>query len=387
MNKGWKTAPLSDLATFYSGGTPNKEQPAYWDGSIPWVTVKDMKAIRLNNVGKSLTEVGADNVRIVPAGTVLVLVRGMKLFKDLPIVLCDRSVAFNQDIKALVPKEGVDSEYLALVLIAHKSKILRHVDKAGHGTGRISSELLRSISLPIPSLPEQQKIANVLRTWIETLEKFTALREAKTQQLEGLTNKLIHCPHMKRQSLGKNISEISIRNHDQRIKHVLSVTNSAGFVPAKDHFAHRVASADLSNYKVVQRGQYAYNPSRINVGSIARLNDYEIGVLSPMYVVLQMQDMLDSDYFGHWLRSAETCKRIATTAQGSVRHTVSFTDLCSIPIPLPPLSEQLAIARTLTTAMNEISLLDQENKALDRQKRGLMRKLLTGEWRTTVENR
>jgi len=159
------------------------------------------------------------------------------------------------------------------------------------------------------------------------------------------------------------------------------VTNSAGFVLAEDQFAYRVASADISNYKIVRQGQYAYNPSRINVGSIARLDDWAEGALSPMYVVFEVRDTLDADYFGHWLRSGEARKRIALAAQGSVRDTVSFGDLSSILIPLPSLNEQQRIARTLSTLKDELTLLDREVKAITRQKRGLMQKLLTGEWR------
>jgi type I restriction enzyme S subunit len=80
-----------------------------------------------------------------------------------------------------------------------------------------------------------------------------------------------------------------------------------------------VASADLSNYKIVRLGHYVYNPSRINVGSVALLDAWEDGVLSPMQVVLQGHDGLDFDFFGDWLRTAEVRQRIALAAQGSVR--------------------------------------------------------------------
>src|SRR5689334_3343414 len=113
MRKGWKSKPISEIASCYSGGTPSKANPAFWCGPIPWVTAKDMKGMRLNGVIDSLTETGAKEVRIAPKGAVLILVRGMGLFKDLPVVLCDRPVAFNQDIKALVPNADMLSEFFA----------------------------------------------------------------------------------------------------------------------------------------------------------------------------------------------------------------------------------------------------------------------------------
>ena len=100
---------------------------------------------------------------------------------------------------------------------------------------------------------------------------------------------------------------------------MLSVTNHSGFILPEDQFERRVASTNLSNYKIVNRGEYAYNPSRINVGSIARLDDWEIGALSPMYIVFKLDETrINSDYFLHWLSSYEAKQRIKKGAQGSV---------------------------------------------------------------------
>ena len=136
----------------------------------------------------------------------------------------------------------------------------------------------------------------------------------------------------------------------------------------------------------MHRGQYAYNPSRINVGSIARLDGWDDGVLSPMYVVFRLdEDKANSDYFLHWLNSHEARQRIKNSAQGSVRETVSFSELAAITIPLPARHTQTAIARYLNALREEIDLLSQSVAALKTQKRGLMQKLLTGQWRLPVQ--
>jgi type I restriction enzyme S subunit len=182
-------------------------------------------------------------------------------------------------------------------------------------------------------------------------------------------------------------SEVSERNRNSFITNVLSVTNKNGFVLQKNNFERRIASDDLSNYKVVRCGMFAYNPSRINVGSIARLDCWNEGVLSPMYVAFSIdENLVDSDYFLNWLRSDKAQQKISNSAQGSVRETVSFNDLSSIKIPLPPLPEQIAIAEILSTADEEISILKRKLDALKLQKRGLMQKLLTGEWSTACIN-
>ncbi|GAB4122503.1 MAG: hypothetical protein Fur0040_03230 [Sideroxydans sp.] len=208
---------------------------------------------------------------------------------------------------------------------------------------------------------------------------------AKERHYAHELSRLISRGHHPRGHVGSFAREISERNRGGNEARVLSVTNSRGFVLPEDQFERRVASADLSNYKVVRRGQYAYNPSRINVGSIARLDGWDDGVLSPMYVVFGLDEAkVDSDYFLHWLDSHEARERIKKSAQGSVRETVSFSEFASLAIPLPGITQQTAIARYLNALREEIALLGQSVEAIKQQKRGLMQKLLTGQWRVKV---
>ena len=105
-----------------------------------------------------------------------------------------------------------------------------------------------------------------------------------------------------------------------------------------------------------------------------------------MYVVFKLEKKkVNSDYFLHWLTLEETRQRIKNSAQGSVRETVNFSDFGAIPIPLPSLEIQTHIAKTLNVAKDEIDLLNQLAEQYRTQKRGLMQKLLTGEWRVKEE--
>lgn len=388
MAQDWVSKPLGDLTDFFSGGTPNKSTPSYWGGEMPWVTVKDMKSMRLNGVGYTLTDEGSETVRIAPIGSILILVRGMGLFKDLPVVLCDRPVTFNQDIKALVPKPEMNSEFLAYSLLARKQEILNHVDAAGHGTGRLDTDLLKSIELFVPPLKDQQKISALIRTWDEAIEKTGHIISKKEKRLQHVRSLLINNVEYDRKNISDIATEKSERNRGASIIRVLSVTNKNGFVLPEDQFQRRVASEDVSNYKIVRRGEYAYNPSRINVGSIARLDDYDDGILSPMYIVFALNErQVNSDYFLNWLSSSAARQRIRNAAQGSVRETVGFSDLCSIRIPLPDLKTQNKIVEILHMAQLEISNLRDAVAKLKSQKRGLMQKLLTGEWSVKVDNK
>lgn len=265
----------------------------------------------------------------------------------------------------------------------NNSSIRREMIRRSQGVVRanIGQKDLNKVPILIPPKDEQKKIASVLALWDNAIEKTEALIAAKEKQFEWLTSDLINRAGHKRTSASGLMSEVSKRNKNSTIERVLSVTNHSGFVLSEEQFERRVASANVSNYKVVEQGQYAYNPSRINVGSIARLDDWENGILSPMYVVFKLDTKkVCSDYFLHWLNSSEARQRIKNSAQGSVRETVSFKDLGAINIPLPAMDVQKDVTYKLNLAQKEIILLKKTLEQYHSQKRGLMQKLLTGEW-------
>ena len=121
----WRDTTLGQLTDFLSGGTPSKDAPQYWGGPIPWVSAKDMKRFRLDDTEDHVTEDGvANGTRLVPAGTVLLLARGMTLLNDLPICVANRPMTFNQDVKALRPKPDVRDDFLPYLLLGNKERLL-----------------------------------------------------------------------------------------------------------------------------------------------------------------------------------------------------------------------------------------------------------------------
>lgn len=277
-------------------------------------------------------------------------------------------------------------EYVAAVLQAEPArKHFRKVAKPAVAQASINQDDVRSVAIALYPKAMQRWIAQALFCWDLAVETTEQLIAAKERHYGHELTRLISRGQRPHTHVGAFAEEVSTRNRGGNEARVLSVTNSRGFVLPEDQFERRVASADLSNYKAVHRGQYAYNPSRINVGSIARLDGWDDGVLSPMYVVFRLnEDKANSDYFLHWLNSYEARQRIKNSAQGSVRETVSFSEFAAITIPLPDSKVQTAIARYLNALREEIKLLGGSVTALKTQKRGLMQKLLTGQWRLRI---
>lgn len=258
--------------------------------------------------------------------------------------------------------------------------------RQGAGRYKLNKAALQELPIVLPPTREQEALNALFHQWDTTIHKTEQLIAAKEWYCRHEMSRLISRGQHPHAHVGAFAEEVSSRNRGGNEARVLSVTNSRGFVLPEDQFERRVASADLSNYKVVHRGQYAYNPSRINVGSIARLAGWDDGVLSPMYVVFRIDEAkVNSDYFLHWLNSHEARQRIKNSAQGSVRETVSFSEFGAITIPLPDISTQTAIARYLNALREEIGLLRKYTDALKTQKRGLMQKLLTGQWRPPIQ--
>ncbi len=263
---------------------------------------------------------------------------------------------------------------------------------------KINKGILEKTPIPTPPLQEQQKIAQILSTWGKAITTTEQLLANSQQQKKALmqqlltgkkrlldTNGVRFSGEWKEVRLKSVLREVKTRNKDNSIDRVLSVTNHSGFVLPEDQFSKRVASDDVSNYKVVKNGEYGYNPSRLNVGSFARLDSYEEGLLSPMYVVFSVNEkILNSDYFMNWMSSNEAKQRISGSTQGSVRDSVGFDSLCGFPFKLPPMEEQQKIAAVLSNADQEISVLQQKLDVLKQEKKALMQQLLVGKRRVLV---
>ena len=171
MAEPWVDVTLGECAQFLSGGTPRKSRPEYWNGELPWVTAKDLKTLRIRSSGKRVTELGAaSGTTVVDPGAVLMLVRGMTLHSNVPIALTRTRAAFNQDIKALLPSDQLDGEYLAYLLLSRKEELLHLVDSASHGTGRIHLRLLRDLKVSLPPVAEQKARAAVLSSLDDYIE-------------------------------------------------------------------------------------------------------------------------------------------------------------------------------------------------------------------------
>lgn len=153
---------LSDAALFLSGGTPTKGNPKYWGGNIPWFSAANMNERFLRQSDLCLTSDGLEKgSRLAPKGATLLLVRGSGLFKYIPICFAENDVAFNQDVKAICPKPGIDPLFLHYAIEVQRQTLANNIGVTGIGAGKFDTDFLKK--LPFPDIPneEQPKIGKL----------------------------------------------------------------------------------------------------------------------------------------------------------------------------------------------------------------------------------
>lgn len=150
--KGWERRTLGGCATFLSGGTPPKARTDFWDGEIPWVSSGELTALRIDDASLHVTKEAAEaKSRLIPANTILGVVRGMSLAKEFRIAMTTKTVCFNQDLKAIVPHPDVDPDFLFHALLAQRDGIRDRAGEAAHGTKKLDSPVLAKTPVLLPS--------------------------------------------------------------------------------------------------------------------------------------------------------------------------------------------------------------------------------------------
>lgn len=277
------------------------------------------------------------------------------------------------------------------------AQIQRLLERRAHGGTMLglNTDALGSLKIPLPPLPEQRKIAEILRTWDEAIEKLEALRAAKRDRLTGLTQKLLGLggAFPDRWKL-RPLSVISTRVRRQNgggDHPVMTISAKYGFRLQSDKFSRDMAGSSVDRYIVLQEGEFAYNKGNsltAPYGCIFPL-DRPTALVPFVYFCFAFNAGMNREFFAHLFASGALNHQLSRLINSGVRNdgllNLNPEDFFGCKVPVPPVEEQSAIASALTAAKQEIGLLETEIETLTRQKRGLMQKLLTGEWRVTVD--
>ena len=386
MNASTRLIRLEEVATFMGGGTPSRARPQYFGGGIPWVKTTDMNNRLISITEETLTALGLAefSCKMIPANAVLVaMYGGFNQIGRTGLLL--QASAINQALTAIIP----DSRKLASEFLLEWLNYRVGYWKRFAGSSRKDPNITKGdvADFPVPCMPVDQQGASVrvLSAWNAAIEKTERLIVVKELRLQAISHQAI--------TARLRISGFSSRWQSLRADHIfentskkgyateqlLSVTQDRGVIP-RDMLDGRVTmpAGGTNSFKLVEPGNFVISLRSFQGG--LEYSDYR-GLVSPAYTVLQANRKIDEKFFRHYFKSADFIKRLSVAVIG-IRDgkQVSFQDFCSIKLPFPPIEEQQAIASMLDHAEREISMLRDQVVAFKKQKRGLMQKLLTGQW-------
>ncbi len=187
MSSEWSVSTLGAIATFHSGGTPNKNIASYWGGLIPWISASSLKTSRISDSNSRITQSGLEaGSRLAKKDDVLLLVRGSALHQDIPLGIAIRDVAFNQDVKSLRAKKGIIPTFLFYQLQGRRTELLSMVEFTGIGAGKLDTKKLKDMPIALPSIEEQQQVSALLGGLDDRIEHNRAL----AANLEAIARRL-----------------------------------------------------------------------------------------------------------------------------------------------------------------------------------------------------
>jgi type I restriction enzyme S subunit len=396
LPNGWRRARLDDVTHRASGHTPDQGKADYWNGGVDWVSLADSAKLDQGYIevtDKQISHLGLrySSAVLLPPETVI-LSRDAGVGKA-AVLKAEMAVSQHFIAWSCSTKNVLDPWFLYAWMQTQKPFFERMA--VGSAIKTIGLPIFKRLTIDFPPFAEQRKIAEILQFWDEALEKLAAFRAAKQDRLAGLTQQIMGRGGVFPQRWPlEALSAIStpVRRKNAGNNHpVMTISARSGFLMQSDKFARDMAGRSVDRYTLLHDGEFAYNKGNSKTaayGCVFRL-DRPTALVPFVYYCFSLKKGLDPKFYEHLFATGALNYQLSRLINSGVRNdgllNLHSQDFYSCRVPVPPLDEQRQIAQALTAAKRELSLLDDEIKALTRQKRGLMQKLLTGEWRVNSE--
>ena len=371
----WEKCKFGDIATGFDYGMNAAAKP--FDGENKYIRITDIDEASSTYIDKEIVSPDGtltDNF-VVNDRDILLARTGASTGKSYLYRKSDGKLYYAGFlIRANVTKHN--PYFVFSQLHTHRYWSWVSIMSARSGQPGINSQEYSSFPVFITSLREEDKISALLSLIDKRIATQNKVIEDLKKLKSAIAERVYNCRTYQLYRIGDVIEQVSKRNNSMSIDKVLSVSNKLGFINQSEQFEDRiVASEDTSNYKIVYKDDFAYNPARINVGSIARLKHFNKGIVSPMYICFRVKQGIALDYLEYFFTTNYFFNEMQKRLEGSVRQCLSFEGLCNIPIYIPNLDEQQKMGRKVSVIMEKI---DNENRYLDSlkmQKKYLLRQM------------
>lgn len=370
---------------------PMRDKPKVFSGTTPWTRIEDIEGRYINTSlsGQFVSDetIKSMNLKVIPKGSLIV--SASATFGVVAIV--NNDLITNQTFIGLVPNKDFDIDFLYSLFEAPttKGKLLKL--SAGSTIFYIARESFENLVLSVPSKEEQIKISKVFKSIDDSItlhqRKLNNLKLKKKALLQKLFPKNgerypeLRFPGFTDAWEQRKFSDITylsgIKNKENKPYESYSISNEFGFIPQDEQFENggTMKTADKSMYYIVSQNSFAYNPARINVGSIGYYDKPNNVIVSSLYEVFKTIDIVNDKFLWHWFKSNQFNRLIEKYQEGGVRLYFYYDKLCKGTIDLPTINEQNKISNLLDRLDLYITLHQRKLDHLQLQKKALLQQM------------
>lgn len=414
LPEGWSRRTLGEIARITSGGTPDRAEPSYWGGEIPWVTTGEIRFNTITDSAEKLTEAGLKNssAKLFPAGTLLMAMYGQGKTRG-QVAKLGIEASTNQNSAAILLNEGFDPDFYFQFLWWQYDEI-RDVGQSG-GVSHLNAGLLKTIGVPVVPAAEQRQIARVLGLWDKAIATAGSILENRRLQFQALLSLTLQVPPAnpslvnagdnggyaasvqpgiptlpptpsgwRRISLDRHLTEVrrpAPLRSDERYR-LVTVKRSRGGVELRETLLGKEIKTPSQFY--VQSGDFLISKRQIVHGACGIVPpELDGAVVSNEYAVLNSDGQVDLRFLRYLSESRyfqQTCfhSSIGVHVEKMIFKTERWLKW---PFNIPPLPVQQHIVQVLDTARRELDLIAAQIEKLKQEKTALMADLLTGKRR------
>lgn len=389
LPEGWHRSTLGEIARITSGGTPDRGEPSYWGGNVPWVTTGEIQFNTITETEEKITAAGLKNssAKLFPPGTLLLAMYGQGKTRG-QVAKLGIEAATNQACAAILLDEAQHIDFFFQYLCSQYDAI-RELGNSGTQQN-LNGGILKGLQVPVPPLPEQRRIADMLSTWDRAIAAAECILANSRKQRQALTNLLLSGKRRlgtleawRTTKLGDVITESRVSGSGGHTARKLTVKLYGRGVVEKSE--KRVGSESTQYYRR-KAGQFIYSKLDFLNGAFGRVPEHLDGYESTLDLpAFDFLPGVDPRWFLYFVSRDEFYRGHLGLANGGRKaRRVNPSDLLRADIQLPDLEEQQLIADLLDAAHAETHNYAAQLERLRQEKSALMAQLLTGKRRVRL---
>ena len=387
MKSNWKEERLGSLVRFSSGGTPNKNNPDYWNGTIPWISAKNMKSEVIETSDLSITEEGLiHGSKIAPKGSLLLLVRGSGLFNGIPVCYLENAVAYNQDVKCIESTSELENKYLFYWLKANSGYLRKKIEFTSIGAGKFDTRFLSNLVVRFPDKVTRKKIIDIADNISDRININKKINENLLQQARALFRKWFSITSSGLYKLS-DIADINPETYSPKenwsfvnyldtsnitsgtINEVQYIIPSEGKLPSR---ARRILRKDDVVFSTVR-------PNQLHYGIISNPKPNMLGSTG-FAVIRSKYETIPNEIIYLALTESAFVEQMQQLAEQSVSTFPSIRpadlDACVLP---EPKEDDNNFMETIKSIFNAVAINNEENQRLATLRDTLLPRLMSGE--------